>query len=244
MATFLQICKDVHRLVRSDNNEPGTYPISVSGQTFTLADIVFCVQKAWRKIQMHHADWLWMRGSVSVTLTAGVNVVNVANFRTQQARFQEIVPYVAESDRRYVNIRDNNAVNAADNRCYFVEWQEFSGWWTRRPLPANALPFFFSEQPNRSIQLYPAPSTPASGGNWLLTTGCRFTVQDLVADTDEPEMPPEFHDLITWVAVDLFCASRSNLSSLRVDAKEAAREWMFKLAANQLPEMTECQRYV
>lgn len=244
MATFLQLCQQVHRLVRSDNAEPGTQPVSVVSQTKTLGDIVYCVQKAWLKIQMHHPDWRWMRSSVAVTLTPNVDIVTVTNFRAQQARFASIVPFVAQAAERYVNIRDNGAVGAADNRCYFIPFQEYTGWWNRAPTPGAAMPFFFTEQPNRSIRLYPKPSTPPSTTNWLLTTGCRLTPQELLVDSDEPEMPPEFHELIVWVATHLFTVSRSNMSQLSSEARQFATEWMFKLASDQLPEMTECARYV
>lgn len=245
MATFLEICKQVHRKLRIGDYEPGSQPTTTVGQTQDLGDIVASVQEAWLQLQNHHRDWRWLRSSVSVSLTANVNIVTVANFRVQEARFAHVLWYVANSDVRYANIRDNGAITNPDMPCWFIPWLEFSGGiYTRNPQPVAGQPQFWSEQPNRSVRVWPAPSTPPSGGNWLFSIPCRLLPQALSADADIPEMPVEFHNIIVWWAVDIFCRTRTNFDRLSAEAKKEVNKQLDQLAADQLPEMTEWRPYV
>ena len=245
MSTFLELCKQTHRKLRIGNDLPGTVPTTVVGQTGDLGDVVECVKEAWLMVQMHHRDWRWMQDSVTVTLTPNVFIITVANFVAQNARFEHIMPFVAQSHIRYASGRNNSAATNPSMSCYFIPWQEFNGGiYTRNPTPASSQPMYFSEQPNRSVRLYPPPSEPAPGFNWLFGIPCRKTPQTLAADADIPEMPDEYHNLIVWWAVDIFCRSRSNFDRLSAEAKKEVNRQLFKLAADQLPEMTECIRYV
>lgn len=245
MSTFLEICKAVHRKLRIGDYEPGSQPSTVTGQTGDLGDVVESVKEAWLQLQMHHRDWRWMRSGVSVTLTANVNIITVANFQAQNSRFAHVLFYTAQSERRYANIRGDSAITNPEMQVWFIPWQEFSGGlYTRTPAPTAAQPMFFSEQPNRSVRLYPAPNTPSTGGNWLFSIPCRLTPQDLTADGTIPEMPAEFHNIIVWWAVDVFCRTRTNFDRLSAEAKKEVNRQLDKLAADQLPEMVECPPYV
>ena len=245
MATFLEICKAAHRKLRIGDYSPGSQPSTVVGQTGDLGDLVASVNEAWLQLQMHHRDWRWMRSSVSMTLTPNVNIISVANFRVQEPRFAQILFYTAQSERRYANIRGNSSPTNSEMPVWFIPWQEFSGGvYTRTPQPPASQPMYFSEQPNRSVRLWPAPSTPSSGGNWLFSLPCRLTPQDLTLDADVPEMPAEFHNILVWWAVDVFCRPRANFDRLSAEAKKEINRQLDRLAADQLPELVECPPYV
>lgn len=243
MATYLQLCQQVHRILRVGDDAPGTAPTTVVAQALELGDIVYFVNEAWQQLQMHHPDWLWMISSVSVTLTPNVGTVTVSNFRTQNDRFAHIRPYVAQSLQRYGNVRDNSATANPHMPVWFIPWQDYDGWYNRSPTPASARPTFFTEQPNRTVRLYPPPSTPTVGFNWVFSIPCRITPQTLSVDADEPEMPDEFHDILVWWAVDLFCRVRTNMGPLSIEAKREVNRQLDRLAADQLPEMTAWNRY-
>jgi hypothetical protein len=245
VSTFLELCQQVHRKLRIGDNAPGSVPVTVVSQTGDLGDIVAAVQEAWLQLQNHHRDWRWLRGSVSYAMTPNVNTITVANFRTQESRFAHVLWYLAGSDMRYANVRDNGAVTNPDMAVWFIPWQEFSGGiYTRNPQPTAFQPQYWSEQPNRSVRTWPAPNTPPSGGNWLFSLPCRLLPQSLTANTDVPEMPVEFHNIIVWWAVDIFCRTRTNFDRLSAEAKKEVNRQLDQLAADQLPEMTECRRYV
>lgn len=245
MSTFLQLCQQVHRKLRIGDYDPGSRPLTVVGQTGDLGDVVASVQEAWTQLQMHHPEWRWLKSHVNATLTAGDNIITVADFRLDLGpRFAHIVPYVAQAVQRYANVRDIGAITNPDNRCYFIPWQEYTGWWDRKPTPQNAMPFYFSEHPNRDVYLYPAPNVPPSGTAWQFSVPCRLTPQSLAADSDTPEMPAEFHNIIVWWAVDIFCRTRTNFDRLSAEAKREVNRQLFRLAADQLPEMTDVNRYV
>lgn len=245
MSTFLQLCQQVHRKLRVGDESPSLLPTTTVGQTGTLGDIVEAVKEAWLMVQMHHRDWRWMQDSVTVTLTPNVFIITVANFVAQNSRFEYVRPFVAGSRQRYANIRNNSASTNPSMPCWYIPWQEFNGGlYTRNPIPAASQPQFFSEQPNRSVRLYPPPSAPADGGSWVFGVPCRRTPQDLTADSDIPEMPDEYHNLIVWWAVDVFCRTRSNFDRLSMESKKEVNRQLLKLGADQLPEMVQVSPYV
>lgn len=245
MSTFLQLCQQVHRKLRVGDESPSLLPTTTVGQTGTLGDIVEAVKEAWLMLQMHHRDWRWLRGSVSVTLTPNVNIITTSNFQAQEPRFAHVLWYVAQARTRYANVRDDGSINNPDMPVWFIPWQEFNGGiYTRRPSPTASKPQFYSEQPNRSIRLYPAPSTPSVGNNWLFSTPCRLLPQELTADSTIPEMPEEFHNIIVWWAVDVFCRTRANFDRLSIEAKKEVNRQLLKLGADQLPETVQVSPYV
>lgn len=243
MSTFLQICQDVHRILRVGDNRPGSAPTTVVGQVDELGDIVYFVNKAWLNLQMHHDDWRWMQGSVAVTLTPNVNIITVNNFLAQNDRFAHVKPFVAMSRQPYATVRDGGSSSNPSINCYYIPWLEFTGFYTRSPAPASARPMHFSEAPNRAVRLYPAPNEPTPGNAWIFSTPCRLTPQTLAADSDVPEMPAEYHDIIVWWAVDLFCRSRSNMGPLSIEAKREVNRQLSRLAADQLPEFVQWSPY-
>lgn len=244
MASFLEICQQVHRKLHIGDFEPGTRPATVVSQTGELGDVVAAVQEAWTQLQNHHRDWRWLMSSVSVDLTAGTNIITVANFQVREARFARVLWYVAGSDHRYANVRDNGAVTNPDMPVWFIPWQEFNGGlYTRNPQPVAGQPQYWTERPDRSVRVWPVPSTPPSGGNWTFSIPCRRTLQALSADADIPEMPVEYHNLIVWWAVDIFCRTRANFDRLSVEAKKEVNKQLDQMAADQLPEMTEWRAY-
>lgn len=245
MATFLELCQQVHRKLRIGDFEPGSRPTTTVSQTGDLGDIVESVKEAWLQLQMHHDDWRWMTSSVTVQLTPNVFIITRSNFIVQEARFAHIKFFHAGADQRYANIRNDSAATNPSMPCWYIPWQEFNGGiYTRNPIPAASQPMYFSEQPNRSVRLYPPPSAPSGGGNWLFGLPCRLMPQELTSDATVPEMPVEFHNIIVWWAVDVFCRTRANFDRLSVEAKKEVNRQLDKLAADQLPEMTEWRRYV
>jgi len=243
MATFLEICQQVHRWVRAGNNTPGTVPTTVVGQTLELGDIVYFVGQAWLQLQQYHPDWRWMVSQGGLTLFSGVRVYSLATIQINFPRLAVIRPLIAASNIKYSLIFDISAPTRTDMPVWFISYEEWRGWWDRQPRTMLQKPCRFTIRPDRAVEVDPTPNDAPSGDNWQLVFDYKKTPQVLAIDGDIPELPEEYHDLIVWWAVNLFCRNRSNSDQLRAESGERINWWLERLAQDQLPEMTFWPRY-
>ena len=91
--------------------------------------------------------------------------------------------------------------------------------------------------PNKSIILYPAPSDTT----FTVTADYYSKPQVLALDTDEPEMPEEFHELILYRAL-MFASQVEGATDNYAIGEKEFKAMYNRLALDQLPRMVVNRR--
>ena len=242
MATYLQLCQEVHRLVRSGNNAPGSAPTTVTSQTLLNSEIPVWVNRAWIEIQQSKKEWSFLiQRKSSLALSSGSSTVNFANI---DSNFAWVVPFNTDGPPYILIYADADGV-ATQSKCYYMPYESFAGYHDRGTLP-TAKPLYFIEQPDRYLK-FNATADQA----YTLTLDIRLEADSLTADSDSPSnypdtdegLLPEFHDVIMWRAVQMYCATRADMGPLYQMAEQQYRR-IYKLMVDRyLPDPTVDLRY-
>lgn len=244
--TYLQLCQYTHRLIRAGNSQAGTKPTAIppgTNEDQVVYDIVDFIPRAWEWVQNAHPSWLFMRKQGQFTLVAGVRTYALALIQGFIPDYYGIIPFYGGSCNPYYTINDPAASPIQDYPYAFVEYINFRGLQDRRPRPANFIPTMMTEWPDKTLEVDPAPNATPSGGNWQIRFDYRRTNQVLSSSSDVPILPPEFHELIAWVAVRMLCETRQESSPLYISALREIDGYMNKLKARYLPVVTVNANY-
>jgi hypothetical protein len=244
--TYLQLCQLTHRLVRAGNAAAGTKPTVIPvgvNEDQIVYDIVNIIPRAWEWVQNEHPSWLFMRKQGQFSLTAGTRTYSLATIQASITDYYGFIPFWGSSSFPYYYIRDPGATLIQDYPYAYVEYIDWRGVWDRRPRPAPFLPTMLTQWPDKTIEVDPAPNLAPSGGQWQLGFDYRRTNQVLSASTDVPILPPEYHELIAWVAVRMLAEIRQEQSMLYAAAVREITGYMNKLKARYLPVVTVNSAY-
>lgn len=171
---------------------------SVVGQTGRKAKVVRWTNMAWRSIQNAHVAWLWMQSEFSLATTNGTQRYAGTSATDTIAgasvtRFAEWINRGLGENR--VRLYDSTLGLSDIGPLRFVPWEEF---YAKRvnTSAANGKPTMFSIDPANKLCLSPVPDS----ANYVVVGPYRKSVQTLAVDADVPEMPADFHDVISSVA--------------------------------------------
>jgi hypothetical protein len=215
---FLQLCKRL----RSEAGISGSGPASVLNQTGEMERVVNWVNQAWEDIQNHRTNWQWMRGDFSFQTTA-----DKADYTAAEAgivtRFRDWDVNTIKSYRTSLGVANEFEISELPYLSYR------SVYLTGSQSPGT--PVIFARGPDRKLLLGPKPDGEftVSGQYWK-------SRQILVSDTDEPEMPEEFHMLIVWMALERYGIYESAGEVVAAGQKYSKR-LMMRLELNQLPDV-------
>lgn len=231
MATFLELCRSVHRTLRIGEDPPGTAPETVDGQVGVLAEIVAWVQDAYRDIQDDQQAWAFRERQQTITVPAGVRTVDAALLPDD---FEALRPFTADMRHRHILVAPTGGVPEADQPAWFIPWEEWRGGRYERGAAASAagLPNYFSIQPDGALRLYPTPDAPVD-----LTLAYTRTVHELVADGDTPIFESKYQNAIIWRALMAYADSREKTQEIYQKWERRRRQAMQRLYREQLPEM-------
>ncbi|TIV83791.1 MAG: hypothetical protein E5V64_06395 [Mesorhizobium sp.] len=230
--TFLELCNQV----ASDSATFTEGAISsVVGQTERKAKVVRWVNMAWRSIQNAHVAWRWMQSEFSLpTVVSQQRYAGTSATDTIAAaaitRFAEWINCGLGENR--VKLYDSTIGLSDIGPLRFVPWEEFYALRVNTAA-ANAKPAMFSIDPANKLCLSPVPDST----NYVVVGPYRKSVQTLTADGDVPEMPTDFHDVISSVATSFL--------HLHDEAGQVLPLWKLRenldfcrLEARQLPPVT------
>lgn len=251
MSTYLQLCQQMHRLIRAGNNTPGSLPTTVVGQTDPLLlDIIYFVNEAWQQVQSAHPSWLWMRKKATLTLpintsTTYVQILPLATIVGVASDWRNVQMQMA-AQYRYGLVWDSGAIPnpppPTQMPSYYVPWQEFDGFYNRLPR-TQGVPLRFTEDPQYNLWFDQPPLAAPSGSAYSFQVPYRTVSQQLVNNTDVPLMLADYHDLIVYWAGFLYCQTRSNTSALSDSCASNMERIFTNLKAQQLPEWVLDDRY-
>lgn len=195
MATYL----DLVNQVASDSATFDEGAISsVVGQTGRKAKVVRWVNMAWRSIQNAHIAWRWMQSEFSLQTVIGTQRYAGTSATDTIAggtitRFAEWINCGLGENR--IRLYDSTLGLADIGPLQFVPWEKFYAERVNTAA-ANGKPTRFSIDPANNLCLYPVPDST----NYVVVGPYRKSVQTLTTDGDVPEMPADFHDVISSVA--------------------------------------------
>lgn len=227
MATFLDLCRQVHRYARIGEDAPGTAPVTVQAQVGVLAEIVGWVQDAYADIQSDQDDWLFMEKDGQVTIAVTNNAASV-----QVDDFGSIRCYSADDCTRYILCAETGSDSWQP--VYFIPWNDWAGGMYERAgaLDANGMPAYFTVAPDGSFRLYPTPLKSVD-----LKFAYRRAPHVLMADTDSPIFPARHHVAIVWRALMYHADTRDGTSEEYKKWERRRVQAMERLYREQLPEL-------
>lgn len=229
MATYLQLCQEVHRTIRAGPGTPGSQPTAVTAQTALNDEIVRWVQRAWLEVQQARMEWGFLTKQVTFTLASAASTVTAANVDSDYAW---LLPFTPGRQSPHLLIYATAEGIGTEGPCWYIPYEQWRG------SPAYDLgtrptgrPSFVTALPDRSLQFH-----SIADQEYTVRSDVRVAAQSLAADADTPLNWPatgqgllsEFHDVIVWRAVMYYCQGREGADKLYVTAK-SEYERLFKV---------------
>lgn len=187
---YLQL---VQRL-SSEVGASGPGPTSVVGQTGMNLRLVNWINTAWVEIQGLHNTWNWMRNPFSWETVAGTgDYLPTAITNTLTNTVMDDVRYwykdTFRCQKKSIGIQDEQ---------WLVEWEYYVFRNTYRfNVQVNNRPVVFAEKPQgKAIMLGAIPDDV-----YIITGEYQKKAWNLVANTDEPDMPDAYHLMIVYKAM-------------------------------------------
>jgi len=223
VATFLSLCEKV---ARESGIVAGTQPTSVTGQSGLLLQIVNWVADSWVEIQNSRNGWKFLHSAWSGTLNAGQSVYTAASFGlTRHAR------WVGDDrvERTFPTTLYLQSGGVADEGpIREIPYEQWLRMYDQGSQVA-ARPVHYAISPVNEICFGPKPDLT------YIARGRRYkSAQVLAANTDEPECPGQYHDVIVWRALMKLAGFDESASALTV-ARANYDVLMGQLERNQLP---------
>ena len=196
MATFLTLCQKVA-------GDAGTLstgkPAAVTGQTGYEGKIVRWVQEAWRQVQNAHSSWLWMQGEFYGNTAASTQRYAYGSFNdfatsSTITRFAEWIVDRENVDSG-ISLYDPAVGVADEGALRWIDWELFYRTHLRGTVNTGK-PSAFTITPDNKLAFAYVPD-----GIYTVRGRYRKDVQELAADSDVPECPVRFHDVIADVAL-------------------------------------------
>lgn len=230
--TFLELCNQV----ASDSATFDEGAISsVVGQTARKAKVVRWTNMAWRSIQNAHVAWRWMQSEFSFSTVIGTQ--RYAGTSATDSIASAAITRFAEwlcaglGENRF-RLYDSTIGLADIGPLQFVQWEEF---YAKRvnTSAANGKPTMFSIDPANKLCLSPVPDST----NYVVVGPYRKSVQTLALDNDVPEMPTDFHDVISSVSISFLQLHDEGMQTLPLWKLRENNDFC-RLEHRQLPPIT------
>jgi hypothetical protein len=220
MKTFLELAQDTAK--ESGTIQSGL-PSSVSNQTGRLGKIVGHVIQSWVDIQNRRNNWLFMRASFTGQTSSGQQEYTGLAFSL--ARFREFIvePGLLTIYSQALGVSDENALLP-------LPWHLFRSMFLRGEQLQDR-PLYYSIGPSGSLFLGPIPN-----GTYVVRGDYRKSTQRLAENNDIPDMPGDYHDIITWGAL-LYLAEHDEAMMNMATARRRYDQAMGDLERDQLPRM-------
>lgn len=185
------------------------------------------IRDAWRDLQMDSSkQWKWMRRTVTKPLTALQDTYTAAGWSITDfwRWWPETTWYMPE----IVDAASNGNRIARLNWAPYEEFRELH----QTQVGHKGLPVDWAIKPDKSLLVGPAPDQA-----WHIRLDYITKPTELVAGTDEPNMPEEFHLLLVWMALEQMAATDENAPE-KVRATQNRRNLKALLMDDQAENVT------
>lgn len=194
MSTFLELCQQV--MARDTGTATSGNPTTVVGQTGRKGQIVSWVASAYNDIQSAERDWMWLQAYFSGSTVASQREYTGAQMGVA-SRFGRFICRMNGREDRYSIYKTATGVSD-EGKLHFLPYDVFRVN-AMRGTQTEGRPKFFTIAPAGTLLLHPIPDAV-----YTVQGPYRKSNQVLAADSDEPEMPEEYHDLIGEVALSMY----------------------------------------
>jgi hypothetical protein len=166
-------------------------------------------------------NWMWMNGEFSLT-----TVANKFSYTPAEAG---IATRFSSWDIRSMRVYETASGNDNSTELPFLDYVMYRDYYlTNTQAPGR--PIIHSVAPNLNLLLGPKPNE----AGYTVVGEYRKTTQSLVANTDVPEMPADYHMMIVYRALMRYARAEA-AGEIYADAKAAHDEFKRRLELNQLP---------
>lgn len=226
MKTFLQICQDVVR----ESGISGNGPVTVTATSPVLEyRIIRWVKQAWLDIQEHRDFWPWREVDVDVTLEANkqiytpddLSLTNIARWRLDAA-----VLSVGTTDMRYLQGVPYN---------FWLKNYRVTSDLATEPSVVTARPL------DNALIFHHIPAQ-----EYTVRIQYQKTPQELVANTDVPELPTggQWSDIIQWKAL-MYYGFYDNAPEILAEATDMYNKKLFELDRRYGPaQQLTCDSFI
>lgn len=219
--TFLQL---VQRL-RQECGVSGSAPATLQGTlTAEIARLANWINAAWMDIQNARRDWYFMREDITFVATNDLG----RTYTPTQAGVSLVSGYKLDSFRCYP---EADGIGAQQ----YLPWRHYDTFRNQWMFGAQSLvasrPIEFSVDPHKNLLLGPIPDQ-----NYVVTGEAYLQPTNLVADADFPTMPPQFHMLVVYKAMQYY-AGYENAPEVYDTGDLNYRRMMTQLVLDQAPQI-------
>lgn len=182
-------------VARESGTVAGTNPTSVLAQSGRLLKIVNWTNEAWKQIQNHRPDWDWMADTFtgSISLAGGATYTPEGSFSL--TRFgswrQDDLTSGFKAMSMYLTATGVSDEQPLDQ----ISWRTYRERYVRGTQNTDR-PIEWAITPAKSIAFGPAPDA-----SYTVRGEFFHRANTMAANTDEPELPVQFHELIAWWAI-------------------------------------------
>lgn len=220
MATFLDLARMTGR---ESGTLPDLSPSSVTGASGREAKVVHWTREYYTQLQNNRSGWKWLVGAFSGTVPAAT--ARVAASTLGITRLGNWLP-----DRGLYAYRTSDGVEAEGPLCY-VDFDDYVRMFERGAPPEPATPYVWAISDTDELCFGPPPDTEHRIRGFYYKTP-----QILTADSDVPEMPARYHDIIGWGAL-LLLAGHDEAEVQIAHATAQVASLMSGLEHTQLPKV-------
>jgi hypothetical protein len=184
------------------------------------------INRAWRWIQSKHRTWLFMEKAFSFQTVAGTQTYTAATLSTPITNLANWKRSTMRCYRTSIGVGDEQILP-------FLDWLTFRDLYMFSTQgQVQQRPVVFSIDPNKQIVLGPIPEDIYTIAGYYYKSP-----QTLVADSDEPDVDEEFHELVVYEAMRKYAMFEAAPEVL-ARANEEADELLAKLEMDYLPQIT------
>lgn len=217
MPDFLTLCQQL----ATKSGAIGRAPTAVTGQTGRQAKAVDWIIDGWKLVQNFSPNWLFLRGRFDSVLSAGASIYTGSSFDIE--RFSQWDGRISIYDPT-IGRKDESELRQITYDAWCSRW-DFGEQGEARPIE-------YAVAPDGSLCLGATPDREyAIRGSFIKSP------QVLAANTDVPDMPEQFHDVIVWRAMMLI-ADHDESAEARAFATPRYTEALAQLVNRQLPDFT------
>lgn len=190
MATFLQLVNDVGR----ESGTMGQQTLgTVTGASGRWLKVVHWTRQAWEMIQRDRSDWLFLRTTFSAPLTVGQSRYTAAELGITDFGSW---PRDIGASRRFT-LYDPAIGRGDECRLTHLPYEQWADSFDIGVTDANR-PTVYTFDSERSFCVGSPPDKA-----FVVRGSYRRAIQSLTADTDEPIISPDLHQIIVWRALML-----------------------------------------
>ena len=163
-------------------NEPREYQL-----------VVQWIRDAWHQVQNSRRDWKWMQRASQFSTQIGKNIYTLADIAATD-------PEVARLRRWYRNDFRQVQGESEDRPVNYMQEALYERRYSNKPPSTQGHPIALTiRERDLAVWLYPMPDD-------VYPIHMRYALRasELVKNTDVPEMPEEYHELLVWKAIEQF----------------------------------------